>query len=132
MGLLVILSLLSLALIPCALPVHAGDESMWAGNATQPVPEGTMVTLEFDRPDYFLGENVLVHFVLQNTGDTPFEASWGGDYRGASRHLRFKVTAGRHGWPKDAQAGREVYQVVTANALLRHRQTGCLHYPGQP
>jgi hypothetical protein len=93
MGLLVILSLLSLALIPCALPVHAGDESMWAGNATQPVPEGTMVTLEFDRPDYFLGENVLVHFVLQNTGDTPFEASWGGDYRGASRHLRFKVTA---------------------------------------
>ena len=93
MGLLVILSLLSLALIPCALPVHAGDESMWAGNATQPVPEGAKVTLEFDRPDYFLGENVLVHFVLQNTGDTPFEASWGGDYRGASRHLRFKVTA---------------------------------------
>ena len=93
MGLLVILSLLSLALIPCALPVHAGDESMWAGNATQPVPEGAKVTLEFDRLDYFLGENVLMHFVLQNTGDTPFEASWGGDYRGASRHLRFKVTA---------------------------------------
>ena len=93
MGLLVILSLLSLALIPCVLPVHAGYESMWAGNATQPVPEGAKVTLEFDRPDYFLGENVLVHFVLQNTGDTPFEASWGGDDRGASRHLRFKVTA---------------------------------------
>lgn len=71
----------------------AGDESMWAGNATQPVPEGAKVTLEFDRPDYFLGENVLMHFVLQNTGDTPFEASWGHDYRGASRHLRFKVTA---------------------------------------
>lgn len=92
-GLFVILSLLSLALIPSALPVNAGYESMLAGNATQPVPEGAKVTLELDRPDYFLGENVLVHFVLQNTGDKPFEASWGGDYRGASRHLRFKVTA---------------------------------------
>ncbi len=87
-----ILSLLFLTLMPCALPVRADDESMWAGSATQPVPEGAKVTLELDRPDYFLGENVLVHFVLQNTGDTPFEASWGGDYRGASRHLRFKVT----------------------------------------
>jgi len=93
MRLLAILSLLFLALIPCALPVRADDESMWAGRATQPVPRGAKVTLEFDRPNYFLGENVLMHFVLQNTGDTPFEASWGGDYRGASRHLRFKVTA---------------------------------------
>ena len=93
MGLLAILSLLRLALIPCALPVYAGYESMWAGEVTQPVPEGAKVTLEFDRADYFLGENVLVHFVLQNTGDTPFEASWGGDYRGASRRLRFTVTA---------------------------------------
>jgi HEAT repeat protein len=93
MGLLVILSLLWLVFAPCALPVHAGYESMWADSATQPVPEGAKVTLEFDRPDYFLGENVLMHFVLQNTGETPFEASWGGDYRGASRHLRFKVTA---------------------------------------
>jgi hypothetical protein len=93
MRLLAILSLLFLALIPCALPVRADDESRWAGRATQPVPQSAKVTLEFDRPDYFLGENVLVHFVLQNTGDTPFEASWGHDYRGASRHLRFKVTA---------------------------------------
>lgn len=68
-------------------------ESMWFGEATQPVPEGAKVRLELDRPECLLGENVLVHFVLQNTGDTPFEASWGGDYRGASRHLRFKVTA---------------------------------------
>jgi hypothetical protein len=93
MRLLAILSLLSLIFASCTLPVYAGYESMWPGSATQPVPEGAKVTLEFDRPDYFLGENVLVHFVLQNTGDTPFEASWGGDYRGASRHLRFKVTA---------------------------------------
>lgn len=66
---------------------------MWAGSATQAVPECAKVTLAFDRPDYFLGENVLAHFVLQNIGDEPFEASFGFDYRGASRHLRFKVTA---------------------------------------
>jgi hypothetical protein len=93
MRLLAILSLLFPALTPCAPSVRADDESMWAGRATQPVPQSAKVTLEFDRPDYFLGENVLMHFILQNTGDTPFEASWGGDYRGASRHLRFKVTA---------------------------------------
>jgi len=93
MGLLAILSQLSLALIPCVTHVRADDQSMWAGNAALPVPAGANVTLEFDRPDYFLGENVLAHFVLQNSGETPFETSWGGDYRGASRHLRFKVTA---------------------------------------
>ncbi|NLS94665.1 MAG: HEAT repeat domain-containing protein [Planctomycetaceae bacterium] len=76
-----------------SLSVCVADDSMWAGLATQPVPEGAKVTLEVDRPDCLLGENVLVHFILENTGDKPFEASFGGDYRGASRHLRFKVTA---------------------------------------
>lgn len=86
-------SLFLVALISCAGYVRADDGAIWAGSATQPVPKGAKVTLELDRSDYFLGENVLVHFVLENTGDKPFEASWGGDYRGASRHLRFKVTA---------------------------------------
>ncbi len=93
MHVLVALNVVSFALILCVRPVRADHASMWAGRATRPVPAGAKVTLELDRPDYFLGENVLVHFVLQNTGDTPFAASWGGDYRGASRHLRFKVVA---------------------------------------
>lgn len=76
-----------------AAPACADYASRWAGRAIQPVPDGAKVTLEVDRPEYFLGENVLVHFVLQNVGNTAFEASWGGDYRGASRHLRFMVTA---------------------------------------
>jgi HEAT repeats len=67
--------------------------SDWAGRATLPVPVGAKVTLKLDRTEYLLGENVLVHFVLQNTGDTPFKSSWGSDYRGATRHLRFKVIA---------------------------------------
>lgn len=51
------------------------------------------MTLETDRPEYFLGENVVVNFVLENTGTEPFKASVGGDYRGCDRNLRFKVTA---------------------------------------
>jgi hypothetical protein len=88
--------------IPCLLmlaglvpgPLCDADESSpWAGEATGPVPEGARVRLEVDRADYLLGENVLVHFILENAGDAPFKASFGGDYRGASRRLRFQVTA---------------------------------------
>ena len=49
------------------------------------MPVGARVTLEVDRPEYFLGENVLVHFILENTGSQPFEADFGGDYRGTTR-----------------------------------------------
>jgi hypothetical protein len=71
----------------------AGEPSMWESNASKPVPPGARVKLEVDRHEYFLGENVLVHFILENAGDLPFEVDFGGDYRGATRHLRFKVTA---------------------------------------
>jgi hypothetical protein len=58
-----------------------------------PIPENARVVLSADRDEYFLGENILVHFELENTGGPAFEAEFGGDYRGASRHLRFSVTA---------------------------------------
>ncbi len=58
-----------------------------------PVPDGARVTLVLDKPQWFLGENILVHFCLENIGGKPFHFSYGGDYRGASRSLRFKVTA---------------------------------------
>ncbi len=58
-----------------------------------PVPVGAKVILTSDRAEYWLGENVFVHFVLENTGSEPFEFDAGGDYRGAPRALRFKVTA---------------------------------------
>ena len=66
---------------------------VWLPEEVQAVPEGAKVTLELDRPEYFLGENVLAHFVLENTGSKPFKISQGGDYRGSSRSLRFVVTA---------------------------------------
>ncbi len=66
---------------------------IWSGRGQNPVPAGAKVTLESDRTDYLLGENVTIQFVLENTGKEPFKADFGGDYRGADRSLRFKVTA---------------------------------------
>ena len=58
-----------------------------------PIPPNAKVTLSTDKDEYFLGENVLVHFKLENTGGPAFDAEFGGDYRGAPRSLRFIVTA---------------------------------------
>lgn len=58
-----------------------------------PVPPNAKVTLTCDKDEYFLGENILVHFKLENTGGPAFEATFGSDYRGAPRSLRFIVTA---------------------------------------
>lgn len=71
----------------------AAAEPRWEAGVMQPVPAGARVRLEASRAEFFLGENVLVHFILENVGSEPFELSFGGDYRGASRALRFKVTA---------------------------------------
>jgi len=71
----------------------AAAEPRWEAGVMQPVPAGARVRLEAGRAEYFLGENVLVHFILENAGTQPFELAFGGDYRGASRALRFKVTA---------------------------------------
>ena len=72
---------------------QAAELSMREANARNPVPDGAKVTIESDKQAYFLGENVLLHFILENAGNKPFEADFGGDYRGATRHLRFKVAA---------------------------------------
>ncbi len=86
-------SALTLHVLLVASRADAAELSLWEANAKWPVPPDAKVTLEVDRNDFFLGENVLVHFILQNKGNRPFEADFGGDYRGATRALRFKVTA---------------------------------------
>ena len=72
---------------------QAEADEVWGRSGDKPVPDGAKVTLETDRQEFFLGENILVHFILENTGTQPFDADFGGDYRGSSRYLRFKVTA---------------------------------------
>jgi len=76
---------------PPKKPISAGPPSV-AGpiNATHFVPAGAKVTLEVDRHEYFIGENVPVNFILENTGDQPFVAEFGGDYRFASRSTRLR------------------------------------------
>lgn len=51
------------------------------------------ITLEFDKPTYFLGENVILHWHFVNSGNQPINISMGGDGRtpGANRAIRFKV-----------------------------------------
>jgi hypothetical protein len=82
--------------------------TLWAGHAISdeppaacervqdsgvPVPAGARLSLVLDQQKYFLGENLLVHFCVENVGPVPFSINLGGDYRGASRHLRFSVLA---------------------------------------
>ena len=67
--------------------------AMFSFGPRTPIPEGAKVILSTDKEEYFLGENILVHFMLANLGRDPFTAEFGGDYRGAPRSLRFLVGA---------------------------------------
>lgn len=50
------------------------------------------VALSFDKPSFFLGENVLLHFCVENSSATPFQIQAGSDYQASSRSQRFKTT----------------------------------------
>src|SRR6188508_1602427 len=73
-------------LVPCG-------EVLAQRQPTAPAPsDQARATLRFDRPVLWLGENILAHFCVGNAGREPFTISVGGDYRGSSRFLRFKMT----------------------------------------
>lgn len=90
---------LALVIVPCTLfPAHAEDRRQQQAETQVESPAehaGVDISLEFDKPQYFLGENVLLHWRIRNAGNTPFEVSIGGDGRtpGAKRAIRFKVEA---------------------------------------
>lgn len=74
-------------------PTQSASENAIVPNHRSVVPSGpARVVLVADRARYFLGENVLVHYCLENIGTSPLTISVGGDYRGSSRSLRFHVT----------------------------------------
>ena len=60
-----------------------------------PSAPGAEVSLELDKPEYFLGENIILHWHIRNKGDQPFKISIGGDNQTgwANRANRFKVEA---------------------------------------
>jgi hypothetical protein len=66
-----------------------------------PPPGSARVVVSIDKPTFFLGENVLIHYCLENTSVTPFQISYGGDSRGASRSLRTTLDGRRDKPPKD-------------------------------
>ncbi len=85
------LCLLGLSHVPAqAAPVF---ESAPFGGKAQPVPAGAKLTLQPRRASYFLGENVIADFQVENVAQTPFAISVGGDYRGGTRADRFKISA---------------------------------------
>jgi len=53
-------------------------------------PVDARVELGLDRPSFFLGENVLIHYCVRNVSLFPMKIAIGGDYRGSSRSLRFE------------------------------------------
>jgi hypothetical protein len=57
------------------------------------VPADARVSIILPRKVYFLGESITAQFCVENVGKGLIQISTGGDYRFASRHLRFHVTA---------------------------------------
>ena len=57
------------------------------------VPAGAQIRLTADQPSYHLGENVLLHYEVKNSGDEPLVVTWGGDNRGSPRNTRVRVIA---------------------------------------
>ena len=67
-----------------------GDEDPGSG-----VPRGPMghVTLLHDRNEYLLGENILIHYRLENPGTEPLPYEKGGFYPGLRRNDGYTITA---------------------------------------
>ena len=122
--------------LPAPIVPPGPPEPQWVGaGEVLPVPEGAHVALLLDKEQFFLGENILVHYRLENRGNQPFSVSMGSDYRGASRHLRFRVTAvgkdgklvadpnpsgmcmGGIGWRKELKPGEAMVHSIP---LIRH------------
>ena len=53
----------------------------------------TRVTIEAEKKQYFIGEEIYINHVLENVGKVSFEYNKGGDYRGATRHLSYHIEA---------------------------------------
>jgi HEAT repeat protein len=81
---------LGIALAPVA--VRAQDDEP-RRDGRWPVPPDARVSVELDKKTFFLGENIVLHYVVENTGKTPFQVFTGCDGRNGVRALRFKVTA---------------------------------------
>ena len=85
--------------------IHALGIGVVMADESPSIPDNAVVRLTTDRDTYFLGENVLIHFELVNSGGDTFQAGFGHDYRGAMRALRYRVT----GTDEDGKALADPY-----------------------
>ena len=86
--------ILALALLPLAvLLVSLAPRGAMAADRPAAIPPGVKISLVLDRTEFFLGENILLHYCIENTGEPAFSVEVGGDYRGGTRANRFKITA---------------------------------------
>jgi hypothetical protein len=81
------------AFLAAVLAGTMSEPTQDCGERQREVPARAKTSLAFDKQEHVLGENILLHFVVENAGQEPFTISMGGDYRGAARALRFKVSA---------------------------------------
>ena len=71
---------------------HGGQLPGLMNVVEPPQPGDARIELSFDKPEYQLGEPVVLHYCIANVSNRPFAVQLGGDSRGASRSTRFKVT----------------------------------------
>ncbi len=98
-----------------------------AGNLRQQpttVPADARVSIDLPRKEVFLGEPITVQFCVENVGKGLFQISTGGDYRGASRHLRFEVKA-------TDEKGKPVVDPEPSGFCLGGIGSTCTIYPGK-
>jgi len=76
-----------------ALGGYRREGRLFRVQATRERPDWVATTYTPDKKSYVIGEAIKVHFVLKNNGTDELHFEEGGDYRGASRHLRWWFTA---------------------------------------
>jgi hypothetical protein len=72
---------------------NAQFQNFWTQGKPGKVPAGLEVSLVADKTNFFLGENILLHYRIHNASSNTLKISVGGDYRGSTRADRFTVTA---------------------------------------
>jgi hypothetical protein len=77
-----------------AAPAAAGGGEADTGWPSLAYHEGARVTLLLDKKEYFLGENILLHYCVENTSKTPFQIKSGMDMNSVTgRQISFEVIA---------------------------------------
>jgi hypothetical protein len=111
-------------------------------DTTRDPPPWISLTVQPDQPRAMFGAPVQVDFIVANHGSDGFHVRFGGDYRGATRPLRFYFTAVRSdgvlawdpepeqncmggiGTANDLAPGKNEHQAVTLGAYLRFPSPG--------